>query len=118
MKLLLDEMFSHVVAVQLRTRGHDVIAVTERQDLRGLRDFELIEVAHREGLAIVTENAVDFRKIAIARAQTGRPHAGLVYTTDRAFSRRHPRTIGRLVSALDRLLANPPEGDSWEHWLS
>jgi hypothetical protein len=42
-KLLVDEMISAVVAAQLRTRGHDVEAVSERRDLRRLPDGELFE---------------------------------------------------------------------------
>ena len=118
MKLLLDEMFTHALAEQLRARGHDVVAVTEREDLRGLEDDELLTTAHQEGLAIVTENAVDFRPIATRALRAGQAHSGLILTTHHAFPRGHPRTVGRLVTALDRLLANPPEGDSWERWLS
>lgn len=111
-------MFTHAVAEQLRARGHDVVAVTERANLRGFGDDELLSAAHREGRAIVTENAVDFRRIAALSLESGNPHSGLALTTDRSFSRRHPRTIGRLVRALDRLLSEPPAGDSWERWLS
>ena len=118
MRLLLDEMFTHAVAEQLRARGHDVVAMTERARLRGLGDDELLAAAHLEGLAIVTENAADLRRIAASALDAGQAHSGLILTTHHAFPRSHPRTVGRLVTALDRFLANPPEGDSWERWLS
>ncbi len=38
MKLLLDEMWSPAIAAALRERGHDVVAVAERSDLRGKPD--------------------------------------------------------------------------------
>jgi predicted nuclease of predicted toxin-antitoxin system len=117
-RLLLDEMFSHVVAEQLRRRGQDAIAVTERADLRGQPDVQLIEAAHLEGRAIVTENTTDFRVIVEARLREGRAHSGMVYTQDRRHSRKHPRAIGRLVRALERFLEDPPDGDSWERWLA
>lgn len=56
MKLLLDEMLSARIAEGLRRRGHDVTAVDEQPDLRGLPDPSLFEVAQREARAIVTYN--------------------------------------------------------------
>ncbi len=52
MKLLLDEMWSPVIAVQLRRRGYDVVAVVERNDLRCALDGVLCEVAQRESRII------------------------------------------------------------------
>lgn len=43
MKLLLDEQISGKVAERLRGRGHDVVAVTDEPDLRGMRDPDLFE---------------------------------------------------------------------------
>jgi len=116
-KLLLDEHFPRAVAEQLRARGHDVRAVTEHPELRGANDSVILDAASAAGRAIVTEDVSDFRPLAIARRDAKRPHPGLVYTTDRQFPRSNPRTIGRLVAALERLLEHPPEGDSWEYWL-
>ena len=51
----------------------------------------------------------DFRRIeanTLARAQ---PVARLIFTTDRQFPRGDPATLGRLVSALDALLAANPD---------
>ena len=56
MRLLLDEHFSRHIAEQLRTRGHDAVAVGERADLAGLADDELFAAAQQERRAIVTEN--------------------------------------------------------------
>jgi predicted nuclease of predicted toxin-antitoxin system len=116
-KLLLDEMLPDAVAEQLRARGYDVIAVTERTDLRGRSDSTLLNTAQLESRAVVTENIDDFRTLAGAMITSGAHHTGLVLTSSRAFPRGNPRTIGRLVTALERLLETPPEGDSWERWL-
>ncbi len=51
MKLLLDEMYTAVVAEQLRARDRDVIAVAERADLRGTPDEDLLDWALSEDRA-------------------------------------------------------------------
>ena len=60
MKLLLDEMWPHDLADQLRRRGHYVVAVTERPHLRGQSDAFIFAAAQAEERVIVTEN-VDHR---------------------------------------------------------
>lgn len=57
MRLLL---LPSVIGEQLRS-GYDVIAVTEREDLRSASDQALFERARGEGRVIVTENIEDFR---------------------------------------------------------
>ena len=42
-KLLLDEMWPPAIAVALRERGHDVVAVAERRELRGRADEAIFE---------------------------------------------------------------------------
>jgi len=82
-KLLLDEMWSASVAVQLRRRGHDVAAVLERPDLRGQSDAAVFSAAQTEERAIVTENVIDYRPIAAAELQRSTTHCGVVFTTNR-----------------------------------
>ncbi len=53
-------MLPAVIAQQLRNRGHDVVAVAELLELRGLPDDELFDHAQRDGRAIVTYNRDDF----------------------------------------------------------
>ena len=43
--LLLDEMLSHTIAQQLRSRGHDVMAVVEDPSLMALPDEEILAAA-------------------------------------------------------------------------
>ena len=52
MKLLLDEMWSSDIAVQLRRRGHDVDAVAERPELRGKADSFLRHDVHIVGQVV------------------------------------------------------------------
>ena len=116
MKLLLDEMWAPVIAAALRDRGHDVVAVAERHDLRGMPDAAIFEAALAEGRAIVTENVVDYRPLAADAMRAGRPHPALIFTSNRAYPRASRRTAGRLVTALDALLTTR-DAISGEHWL-
>ena len=61
MKLLLDEMLPPTIAKRLRDEhGHDVVAVAERDELRGLQDADILLIAQEEERTIVTENVRDF----------------------------------------------------------
>lgn len=107
-------MFAPRIAAALRELGHDVIAVTERGDLRGLEDDEVLEAAWRARRALVSEDVRDF--IALAR-EGG--HYGVLFTPARSLPRRREST-GSLVRTLDAYLrSHPGEAalvDQWE-WL-
>src|SRR5437762_13027670 len=98
-------MWAAEIAVQLRRRGHDVVAVTERLDLRGQPDAIVFAAAQEEERAVVTENVSDYRPLAAYWIEQGRTHAGLILTSNRRFPRHDPRTTGRLVASLDELLS-------------
>lgn len=111
MKLLLDEMYTPTIAEQLRARGHDAASIhdPEYRMLEGEPDDEVWAAAIADDRALLSENVQDFRRIeanALAHAQ---PVARLIFTTDRQFPRGDPATLGRLVSALDTLLAANPD---------
>ena len=111
MKLLLDEMYTPTIAEQLRARGHDAASIhdPEYRDLEGEPDDEVWAAAIADDRALVSENVQDFRRIeanALAHAQSV---ARLIFTIDRQFPRGDPATLGRLVSALDALLAANPD---------
>ena len=118
MKLLLDEMWTAAIAVQLRRRGHDVEAVVEREDLVGRPDPTIFAVAQAEQRVIVSENVPHFRHLAEARILTGQRHCGLVFTTNHSFPRSERRTPGRMVAALSDLLQSDPDLQNLEHWLA
>jgi hypothetical protein len=109
LRLLLDEKYPSAVAERLRARGHDVVAVTERPELRSLTDPDVFMVSQRERRAVVTENVADFVEIADRLDERGQPHFGLVLIDPANYRRGHPRTIGRMVTQLDQLLRDHPD---------
>jgi hypothetical protein len=110
-RLLLDEHYAKAIAEQLRDRGHDIVAATERSDLVGLMDSDLFAVAAAERRAIVTENWADLQRELRAFEASGTTHYGVLFT-----SRRHlPRsanTIGLFVRVLDDFLSRHPADDA------
>ncbi|MCY3647229.1 MAG: DUF5615 family PIN-like protein [Chloroflexi bacterium] len=116
MKLLLDEMWSPRIAEALRRRGHTVVAVTERPDLRTQPDSIIFERARTEGWVIVTEDVADYRELAAAALDAGLEAPALVFTSNRGWPRGSTQRIGRLVVALDTLLQEHAELEG-EYWL-
>jgi hypothetical protein len=119
LKLLIDEMYPPAIPEQLRDRKHDAEAVTERPELRGLADADIFALAQREQRAVVTENIEDFSVIADHYDQRGRAHHGLVLVPPGGYPRGRARTIGRMVTELDRFLGERSEAKptSMRHWL-
>ena len=117
LRLLLDEMWGARIARQLRDRGHDVVSVVERPDLRTKVDAVILAAALAENRAVVTEDRGDYRRLVAAEARAGRPHPALILTSDHRWPRANRRTLGRLVTALDALLASGAEIEG-EHWLA
>jgi hypothetical protein len=98
--LLLDEMFSPAIAVELSSRGIDCRAVAADVLLRAHSDLEIFDTGLLEGRVIVTNNVPDFESLRRAREAIGGELPGLIYTSDLAF----PRTkayVSRLVAALE-----------------
>lgn len=119
MKLLVDEMYTPAIAEQLRERERDTEAVTERRELRALIDSDLFELAQAEQRTVVTEDVADFSVIADDYDLRARSHFGLILVPSGAYPRGSPGTIGRMVTALDRLLDEHPgeAATSIRHWL-
>jgi hypothetical protein len=109
-KLLLDEHFSRRIAVALRRRGHDVVAVAERDDLRCQADVSILAAAGAEGRVVVTEDVADFLTLGARRLPDRRQHRGVVLVPHPAFPRHRPG-IGRLTRALEALLVSHPGDD-------
>lgn len=108
MKLLFDEMYPPRLAEQLRRRGHDALAASERKELRGLTDAALFAVAQVEGRALVTENVRDFVPLADATEARGGNRYGLILVHPGKFPRANARTIGSMVGQLVKLLTKHP----------
>jgi len=115
-RLLLDEMLPATIAQQLRNRGHDVDAVTEHPELRGLADTDLFAHAQQGARAIVTYNRDDFLALDRSYRDQGRSHHGLVILNPNRFPQ-GPATTGHIVASLDALATAGPPYDSFVHWL-
>ncbi len=114
--LLLDEMFSPVIAQQLRDRGHDILAVAADPTLRAMDDAELYEWARADGRRVVTENAKDFRPLLWGEGGNAGP--GILLTSSRTFPRSR-RATGLLVAALEGWLHQPGASSRpAEDWLA
>lgn len=110
MRLLLDEHLSPEIARQLRARGHDVIAVGERDDLKGRSDRVQFASLPDEQRVIVTRDLGDFRPLLAQALRSGTQAYGLI-CVPRRFSLSRKAT-GRLVRALEALLEAHPEPDA------
>ena len=105
------------VAIQFRSRGYDVVAVLEREDLRRRPDATIFAPAKMEGSVIVTENVGDFRVLATYALRRGGSHFGMIFTTNRRYPRHDRRTAGRLITALNDLLQESAVLTNQERWL-
>jgi predicted nuclease of predicted toxin-antitoxin system len=110
LRLLLDEHLSPEIARQLGDRGHDVVAVGERSDMRGRSDRVHFASLPDERRAIVTRDLGDFRPLLAAALRSGTQTYGLVCVPRRFASSR--KELGRLVRALKALLESHPEDDA------
>ena len=115
MKLILDEMMQRAVADQLRARGHDVIAVTERAELRNIVDIDLFARMQEEGRTVVTHNRDDYLAIGREYDASGRAHHGIVIVGPHRFP--EGRSTGKLVRALARLMTEGNPYPSFTVWL-
>jgi Domain of unknown function (DUF5615) len=88
-------------------------------ELRSLPDAAVFAVAQRERRAVVTENVGDFIPLANETDQRGEPNYGLVLVDPTTYPRGARRTLGRMVTELDRLLgaSSTDEPNSLRHWL-
>lgn len=110
LKLLLDEMCSPAVAEQLRRRGHEAIAALERDDLRGLSDEALLELARREARVLVTFDVGDLSQLDLHLRAEARDHQGVILVSPRRFAA-SAAGIGELVRALEAVLEAHPGDD-------
>ncbi len=110
MRLLLDEHFDRAIAEQLRGRGVDAAAVTERPEFVGRPDRELLRAATSERRVLVTNNVRDYAPRVEAFGLRGETHFGVLCTDDDTFPRAEAG-IGQLVRSLEAFVAAKP--DDW-----
>jgi Domain of unknown function (DUF5615) len=110
-RLLLDEMWTPTIALELRKRGLEVIAITEpahSSRYAGISDGEVFARAQDDGHTVVTDNIADYEQARREWESSGQTHHGLVYALNPPFNRhRGERVIGQMVGALAHFLNSP-----------
>jgi hypothetical protein len=106
--LLLDEMFSGVIAEKLRAKGHDVLAVVADATLVGLPDDQILARATSTGRALVTANIRDFILLDARYRAASQAHAGLILVAAKTFTQGRSYTAA-MTSALSALLDQPAQ---------
>lgn len=111
MKAILDEMWAPTIAVELRKRRFDVIAVNEPAHAgryAGTPDGAVFARAQADGRAIVTDNIPDYEKARLDWEAHGATHHGVIYALNPPFNRHRGDTvIGQMVRALEHFLSSP-----------
>jgi hypothetical protein len=99
-KLLLDEMLDHEIALQLCARGCDAESIQgQHARLKATDDHLVLEEAGRLGRSLVTDNVPHFLAAHGRLMAVGMHHAGLLLASPRAYPG-SKRTIGLWVRAL------------------
>jgi hypothetical protein len=110
-RLLIDEMWTPTIALELRKRGFDVIEISEpghASRYAGISDDQVFARAQDDGRAIVTDNIADYEHARREREDRGQAHHGLIYALNPPFNRhRGKRVIGQMVNALAHFLSSP-----------
>jgi hypothetical protein len=105
--LLVDEMLSGHIADQLRSKGHDVLAVVADPALLALPDDQILAHATATGRALVTANIKDFMPLDAQCRADGQAHAGLIFISAKTFRRDRGYTAA-LTGALSAFLDQDP----------
>jgi Domain of unknown function (DUF5615) len=110
-KVLLDEMWTPTIAVELRNRDLDVVAISEQlyaDRYAGIPDDEVFARAQDDGRAIVSDNVADYERARRDWESRGQAHHGVIYALNPPFNRhRGDAVIGQMVKALSRFLSSP-----------
>lgn len=103
-RLLLDEMLSAQIAVQLRDRGNDVIAVVEVPELISSADEDILAAATDQRRCFVTANVRDFAPLNAQWSRLGKVHAGIIHVVTAAFPQDRSY-VGAIVTSLGAVIA-------------
>jgi hypothetical protein len=106
--LLLDQMFSGLIAEQLRAAGHDVLAVVTDPALLTLPDDQVLAHAAATGRALVTANIKDFMPLDARYRAASHTHAGLILVSSKTFPQDRAYTAA-ITKALGALLDQPTQ---------
>ena len=106
--LLLDEMFSGIIAGQLRAKGHHVLAAVAGPALVGLADDQILAHATAARRALVTANVKDFIPLDARYRAASQAHAGLILVSAKTFPQDRTFTAA-VISALSALLDQPSQ---------
>lgn len=110
MKLLLDEQISDAVAQGFTRRNRSVkIATIAELGLRASSDREILAVASRSGLTLVTFDLAAIPGLLHEWAETGRTHAGVILIDQRTIA---TSDFGSIIEAL-LLIVHQTAGESW-----
>lgn len=109
--LYLDEDVHPTLAVILRERGFDVLTASEAGMLEK-SDPEQLELAARQGRAILTHNIRDYVQLARQYAEQNRAHAGIIVSDQLPLRELLRRTLKLLAALSAEEMANRFE------WLS
>jgi predicted nuclease of predicted toxin-antitoxin system len=108
-RLLLDAHLSgRVIGRHLRGQGHDVLALDEHQNLEGLDDPDVLELATNEGRILLTHNVKDFPDILREWADEGREHAGCIILVGIQLGQ-----FGQLIRSIEAALVGAPDQRDW-----
>jgi len=116
-KILLDAQLSPDIADLLVKRGYDADPVLSRPDIAdNTPDEGVIESAHREQRAVVTNNIKDYRPIAAQRIAGRKGHSGLILVP--ANRPRNKAAAKSLADGIERIMqANPTGLADSERWI-
>ena len=112
MRLLLDENISSLIAEQLRARGHDAIALTEVQELRGQPDGAVFDWAIDRDRTIVTYDT-DFAALLRERVAAESTLTDVIVVPERRFAggdRGHGALLRALIALVDTRAADAARG--------
>jgi Domain of unknown function (DUF5615) len=104
--LLLDEMFAGPIAEQVRTKGHDVLAVVADPALIGLSDDQILAHATDTERALVTANIKDFMPLDACYRAASQTHTGLILVSTKTFPQNRGFTAA-IINALSALVDEP-----------
>ena len=101
-------MWTPAIAVELRKRGFNAIAIGETQHASRyarIADDDVFARAQEDGRTIVTDNVPDYEQVRRDWEARGGSHHGVIYALDPPFNRyRGEAVAGQMVLALDRFL--------------